>query len=175
MTYAAETPELSQALAASLPAHLVPSVFVPMAALPAVAHHSFAMYDRSKTYVLTGVVVNLNPDPSHLQIVFVPLNDARDALVRDAQGERINWAVDMEGAAAAARNGISASTFTRGTVFSVGLNPLRNGEPGGTRVGALFRCPEGAAPAAGAHCDSVEGATRHGDGDLATPNSDWNP
>jgi len=144
-------------------------------ARPLEAHHSFAMYDRTTTYVLTGVVVNLNPDPSHLQIVFVPLNEARDALVRDAEGERINWAVDMEGAAAAARNGISASNFTRGTVFSVGLNPLRNGEPGGTRVGALFRCPEGKAPAPGAHCDSVEGSTRHGDGELATPTSKWSP
>ena len=44
------------------------------AAAPLFAHHSFAMYDRSRVYVLTGVVANLNPDPSHLQIVFVPLN-----------------------------------------------------------------------------------------------------
>jgi hypothetical protein len=144
-----------------------------MAAGPLLAHHSFAMYDRSTTFVLTGVVVNLNPDPSHLQIVFVPLDDARDALVRDAEGERVTWAVDMEGAAAAARNGISASTFSRGTVFSVGLNPLRNGEPGGTRVGSLFRCPEGAAPAPGEHCDSVDGAIQHGEGELATPTSAW--
>lgn len=143
--------------------------------LPATGHHSFAMYDRSTTFVLTGVVANLNPDPSHLQIVFVPLNDERNALVRDAQGERIMWAVDMEGAAAAARNGISASNFSRGTVFSVSLNPLRNGEPGGTRVGALFRCPEGKAPAAGQHCDSVEDAVRHGDGELAEPTAQWSP
>ena len=133
------------------------------------AHHSFAMYDRSRTYVLTGVVANLNPDPSHLQIVFVPLNEERNALVRDENGERVNWAVDMEGAAASARDGISASNFARGTVFSVGLNPLRNGEPGGTRVGGLFRCPDGMAPAPGMHCDYVEGATSHGDGELPEP------
>jgi len=139
------------------------------------AHHSFAMYDRNVTYVLTGVVANLNPDPSHLQIVFVPLNHERDALVRGADGERIMWSVDMEGAAAAARAGISASNFSRGTVFSVSLNPLRNGEPGGTRVGALFRCPEGTAPAAGQHCDSVDGATRHGEGELASPTEQWSP
>ena len=139
------------------------------------AHHSFAMYDRTTTYVLTGVVANLNPDPSHLQIVFVPLNDNRDALVRDADGERIMWSVDMEGAAAAARAGISASNFARGTVFSVSLNPLRNGEPGGTRVGALFRCPEGDAPAPGEHCDAVAGSTRHGEGELAHPTGKWSP
>ncbi len=139
------------------------------------AHHSFAMYDRSTTYVLTGVVANLNPDPSHLQIVFVPLNQARDALVRDADGERVNWAVDMDGAGASARQGISASNFPRGTVFSVSLNPLRNGEPGGTRVGALFRCPADSAPPPGKHCDSVEGAVRHGEGELEAPTAEWSP
>ncbi len=156
---------LTKFLTSAFAATLLMAVTVPAA----LSHHSFAMYDRRQTLVLTGVVVNLNPDPSHLQIVFVPLNDARDALVRDEAGERINWAVDMQGAGASAREGISASNFTRGTVFSVGLNPLRNGEPGGTRVGGLFRCPDGVAPEPGKHCDSVEGATQHGEGELPTP------
>lgn len=142
---------------------------------PILAHHSFAMYDRSINYVFTGVVVNLNPDPSHLQILFVPLNDARDALVRDAAGERVVWSVEMEGAGAAAREGVSASNFTRGTVFSVGLTPLRNGEPGGSRIGGLFRCPEAVVPEPGKHCDSVPGAIEHGDEALATPTEEWKP
>ena len=142
---------------------------------PARAHHSFAMYDRSVTYVFTGVVVSINPDPSHLQIVFVPLNEARDALVRDAAGERVVWNVEMESAAASAQEGIMASSFTRGTVFSVGLTPLRNGDPGGSRVGALFRCPQDKPPGAGRHCDSVEGHTRHGEGELPLQTQDWMP
>lgn len=145
------------------------------AALPAFAHHSFAMYDRNMTYVLTGVVTSLNPDPSHLQILFVPLNGERTALIRDANDERIVWNVEMEGSAASAREGITASNFPRGTVISVGLNPLRNGEPGGSRVGALFKCPPNKPPAAGKHCDSVEGATRHGEGELAVPTQEWTP
>src|SRR5690606_28123213 len=76
-------------------------------AMPLYAHHSFAMYDRARTYVLTGVVMNLNPDPSHLQILFVPLNEERTALVRDAEGERVVWNVEMESAAASAREGIT--------------------------------------------------------------------
>lgn len=142
---------------------------------PLYAHHSFAMYDRSITYVLTGVVVNINPDPSHLQILFVPLNEDRSALVRDAAGERVVWNVEMESAAMSAREGITASAFARGTVISVGLSPLRNGEPGGSRVGALFKCPQDINPAPGMHCDSVEGATRHGEGELATPTQAWAP
>ena len=37
------------------------------------AHHSYAMYDRSVVYVFTGVVDSINPDASHLQINFVQL------------------------------------------------------------------------------------------------------
>ena len=54
-----------------------------LASVTLAAHHSFAMYDRSITYVFTGVVERIIPDGAHMQIVFVPLNDARDALVRD--------------------------------------------------------------------------------------------
>ena len=139
------------------------------------AHHSFAMYDRNVTYVLTGVVTSINPDPSHLQLLFVPLNEERTVLVRDTRDERIVWNVEMEGAAASAREGITASNFARGTVISVGLNPLRNGAAGGSRVGALFRCPQDKPPAAGLHCDAVEGATQYGDGTLATPTATWTP
>ena len=52
-------------------------------ALTAQAHHSFAMYDPDKTYVITGVVVRVDPNPNHLQIFFVPLNEARDQIIRD--------------------------------------------------------------------------------------------
>ncbi len=81
----------------------------------------------------------------------------------------------MEGAAFSAREGVSASTFPRGTVFSVALTPLRNGEPGGSRVGGLFKCPEGKPPAAGMHCDSVEGAVHIGEEPLGTPTAAWSP
>ena len=139
------------------------------------AHHSFAMYNRDITYVFTGVVDSINPDASHLQINFVPLNEDRDALVRDASDNRVTWNVEMEGAAFSAREGVSASTFPRGTVFSVALTPLRNGEPGGSRVGGLFKCPEGKPPAAGMHCDSVEGAVHIGEEPLGTPTAAWSP
>jgi hypothetical protein len=139
------------------------------------AHHSFAMYDRSVQYVFTGVVDSINPDASHLAINFVPLNEARAALVRDAKGERATWTVEMEGAGMSAREGISISTFPRGTVFSVALSPLRNGKLGGVRIGAVFKCPEGKPPAAGKHCDSVEGAVKSGDDELAKPTAVWAP
>jgi hypothetical protein len=139
------------------------------------AHHSFAMYEQSITYVLTGVVERINPDGAHMQIAFVPLNETRDALVRDAEGKPATWLVEMGGAAAMAREGVTVNSFPRGTVFSVGLVPLRNGQRGGARVDGLVQCPKGKPPAAGMHCDSVEGATPHGGGALAKPTATWKP
>ena len=139
------------------------------------AHHSFAMYDQSITYVFTGVVERLNPDGAHMQIAFVPLNETRDALVRDAEGKPATWLVEMGGSAAMAREGITVAGFARGTVFSVGLAPLRNGQRGGARVDGLFQCPKGKPPAAGKHCDSVEGATSHGEDKLAVATAAWKP
>lgn len=139
------------------------------------AHHSFAMYDQSVRYVFTGVVERINPDGSHLQIVFVPLNESRDALVRDASGKPASWIVEMGGSAAVARDGITVDGIPRGTVFSVGLMPLRNGQRAGARVDGLFTCPKGKPPAPGKHCDSVEGARSHGGGALAKPTGAWKP
>jgi hypothetical protein len=53
--------------------------------------------------------------------------------------------------------------------------PLRNGQRGGARVDGLFQCPQGKPPAAGKHCDSVEGATPHGEGKLAAATATWKP
>jgi hypothetical protein len=64
----------------------------------AYAHHSFAMYDEKKIYVFTGVVTRISPDANHLQIFFSPLDAARKAVVRDASGQPIVWAVELRAA-----------------------------------------------------------------------------
>jgi hypothetical protein len=141
-------------------------------AAPALAHHSFAVYDAEKTVVLTGVVTRVNPDANHLQIFFAPMTDDRKNVQRDASGKPVIWAVEMEGSAQAAAEGISVSSFPAGTIFSVGLHPLRSGDPAGSRrdTGAVFMCPTKTPPAAGKHCDSVDGHKELGNGGaLPTP------
>jgi len=134
---------------------------------PALAHHSFAMFDGSQVRVFTGVVTRINPDANHLQIFFAPLDEARQAVQRDDNGNPIIWAVEMAGAAQAAQQGISVNGFPPGTIFSIGLHPLRNGQPGGDRGGsALYKCPENTPPPAGKHCWDVEGSTAHGGGEI---------
>lgn len=139
--------------------------------VPAQAHHSFSIFDSGVTRVFTGVVTRVNPDANHLQIFFAPMNAERKNVERGPDGKPIVWAVEMTGSAQAAREGISVSTFAPGTIFSVALHPLRSGEPAGAREGGMFKCPAKAdgkpqPPAAGQHCDSVEGHTAFGDAPL---------
>lgn len=140
-------------------------------ALPALAHHSFAAYDMESTKVFTGVVTRVNPDANHLQIFFAPMNEERKNVLRDADGKPVVWAVEMWGSAQSAKEGISVNSFPPGTIFSVGLHPLRDGQHAGTRgrTGTIFRCPDKKPPAAGKHCDSVEGHTEFGQGGLPQP------
>lgn len=136
---------------------------------PAQAHHSFAMYDMRNVKVFTGVVTRVDPAANHLAIFFAPMNEERKNVLRDEDGEPIVWSVEMQGSAAMARQGVSVNSFPAGTVFSVGLHALRNGENAGSREGGLFKCPERTPPAPGMHCDSVEGSIQIGNEPLATP------
>jgi hypothetical protein len=138
---------------------------------PAFAHHSFAIFDGEVTRVFTGVVTRVNPDANHLQIFFAPMNAERKNVERGPDGKPITWAVEMAGSAQAAKDGISVSSFPPGTILSVGLHPLRSGEPAGSRAngGAMYKCPEKKPPAPGKHCDSVDGSVKFGDGELPQP------
>lgn len=137
--------------------------------VPAQAHHSFAMYNMSETVVFTGVVTGIDPAPNHLSINFAPMNEERTNVIRDENGNPIIWSVEMGGSAQMARQGVSVNTFPPRTVFSVALHPLRNSEPGGSREGAMFRCPDETPPEPGMHCDTVEGHVAIGSGSLPEP------
>jgi hypothetical protein len=125
---------------------------------PAMSHHSFAMYDQTKTVIMTGVMTRFVAQANHAELHFVPLGPDGKPL-RSSDGKPITWGVEMAGAAAVATQGITATSFPAGTIFSVKLNPLRDGTNFGSRTGAIAKCPTGKVPAAGKHCDSVEGNT----------------
>ena len=145
---------------AGLTALLSSTLFI----MPVLAHHSFAMYDQSKTVTLTGVVTQFVAQANHAELHFYAVGpDGK--LMKDDAGKYVSWGVEMAGAAAVAQQGITAATFGAGTVFSVKMNPLRDGSNYGSRIGAIAKCPTDPAtgkpkpPAAGKHCDSVPGNT----------------
>ena len=132
---------------------------------PASSHHSFAMYDQSKTVTLTGAVKQFVAQANHAELHFYLIAPDRKGVAKAPDGKYVEWGVEMAGAAAVAQQGITAATFGAGTVFSVKMNPLRDGSNFGSRTGAIVKCPVDPAtnkpklPAADKHCDSVPGHT----------------
>ena len=126
-------------------------------AAPALSHHSFAMYDQTKTVTWTGIMTRFVSQANHAEMHFVPIN-ADGKPLRGADGKPVTWGVEMAGAAAVAAQGITVAGFPAGTIFSVHLNPMRDGSNFGSRVGAIVRCPKDKVPTAGKHCDSVDGS-----------------
>ena len=135
---------------------------------PASSHHSFAMYDQSKTVVLTGVVKQFVAQANHAELHFYLIAPDRKGLAKGPDGKNVEWGVEMAGAAAVAQQGITATSFGVGTVFSVKVNPLRDGSNFGSRTGAIAKCPvnpetnKPKLPEADKHCDSVPGSTLSG-------------
>jgi hypothetical protein len=138
---------------------------VMLAVTPASTHHSFAMYDQSKVVTLTGVMKQFVPQANHAELHFWLIQPDRKGIAKDAAGKNVEWGVEMAGTAAVAQQGITSTGFPQGTVFSVKLNPLRDGSNFGSPVGAIARCPVDPAtnkpklPAPDKHCDSVPGST----------------
>jgi hypothetical protein len=115
------------------------------------------MYDQTKVLVLTGVTHQFVSQANHAELHFYLIGpDGKLATGKD--GKYVDWGVEMAGAAAVAQEGISAATFPVGTIFSVKLNPLRDGGHFGSRVGAIAKCPWKTPPAAGKTCDTVPGS-----------------
>ena len=105
-----------------------------IAAAPAIAHHSFAMYDTRVTEIFTGRLTQFIPGANHAQLIFELLDADGEASV-DADGEPILWGVETGPAAQLARQGVTLKGFPVGTVINVNLNPLRDGR----HFGALAR------------------------------------
>jgi hypothetical protein len=152
---------MSKKILMVVPAALLLALFI----TPAFSHHSFAMYDQTKTVTLTGVARQFVAQANHAEIHFYLIAPDRKGLAKSADGKPVDWGVEMAGAAAVAQQGITAETFKVGTVFSVKLNPLRDGTNFGSRIGAIAKCPvdpvtnKPKLPEADKHCDSVPGST----------------
>ena len=127
-----------------------------VAAAPAQAHHSFAMYDQTKQETYTGKLIRFIPGANHAQLLFEIVDTTGKPAV-GADGKPITWGVELGPAAAIAKQGVTVESFPLGTVITVTLNPLRNGKTFGAMAqgGRLIRC--GAEiPAGGCTADTGE-------------------
>jgi hypothetical protein len=130
----------NQALAVATAATLAVS------ALPASAHHSFAMFDATQTVTLNGSVKEFQWTNPHAWIM---------VNVNNTQGQPETWAIEMNGPGALVRDGWKPKTLTPGMKVEVSIHPLRDGNNGGQFLNV--KLPDGStmgrggiAPAAGA-------------------------
>ncbi|MGD8341506.1 MAG: DUF6152 family protein [Gammaproteobacteria bacterium] len=108
-------------------------------AVPAAAHHSFAMYDRTQARTLTGKLTRFIPGANHAQLIFELIDETGRPIVGD-DGNPVAWGVETGPAAQIADQGITVRSFPVGTVVTVTLNPLRDGRPFGALAGSVIRC-----------------------------------
>jgi len=97
-------------------------IVVGMFAIPAIAHHSFAMFDAEKSKTLEGTVKEFQWTNPHSWILMT---------VNNAEGKPEQWAIEMGGPGGLARQGWVPKTLTPGMKVKTVIHPLRDGTNGG--------------------------------------------
>ena len=92
-----------------------------LAAAPALAHHSFAMFDQSKQMTLEGTVHEFQWTNPHS---FIELDVAKGGKVQ-------RWAIELNSPNNLTRQGWRRTSLKAGEKISVRIAPLRDGHPGG--------------------------------------------
>lgn len=93
-----------------------------IAALPASAHHSFAMFDMAKEVTVSGTVRQFQWTNPHSYIQLI---------AKDAQGRDVEWSLEMGAPMYLYARGWRPSSLKAGMKVNITLNPLRSGKPGG--------------------------------------------
>jgi hypothetical protein len=96
-------------------------IAVAICAIPAVAHHSFAMFDAGKLVTVAGTVKEFQWTNPHAFILM---------MVANSDGQVEQWAIEMGGPGGLARQGWVPKTLKPGMNISVIMHPLRDGQGG---------------------------------------------
>ncbi len=93
----------------------------------ALAHHSAAMFDFSKTVTVQGTVREFQYTNPHSWL---------QVMVSGPDGDPVEWGFETEGPSTLLRAGIKAKTFQPGDKVTVVANPMRDGRPAGSWISA---------------------------------------
>jgi hypothetical protein len=96
-------------------------------AAPALAHHSFAMFDQDKTITYKGTVKEFEWVNPHSWIRL---------LVTDDSGKTYQYAFEMGSPARSTFDGWKKDTLKPGDVITVTVHPLKDGSRGGMYLAA---------------------------------------
>jgi hypothetical protein len=90
------------------------------AAIPALAHHSGAMFDDKKEVTITGVVKEFQYTNPHSWLLVD---------VKGPDGKVTTWGFEAEGPSTLMRAGIRKNDLLPGTPVTVTGHPMRDGRP----------------------------------------------
>jgi hypothetical protein len=97
---------------------------------PALAHHSFAMFDREKTVTLQGTVKEFEWTNPHSWLRFT-VNDEKT-------GKPALWAVELSSPGRLITMGMHADSVKPGDAVSVTFHPMKDGTRGGQFIQAVL-------------------------------------
>jgi hypothetical protein len=103
-----------------------------LTAVPAFAHHSFAMFDRDKQVTLVGTVLNFQWTNPHSWIEIDVPNES---------GGSDKWSIECNSPNNLARQGFKSTSLKPGDKATIIIHPLRSGEKGGSFVSVTL--PDG--------------------------------
>lgn len=95
---------------------------------PLGAHHSAAMFDDSKVVEVKGTVKQLQWTNPHVWL----------QVVADENGTKKEWSIEGGSPNSLSRTGWRSTTFKPGDVVTVRVNPMKDGTPAGSFIGAKF-------------------------------------
>jgi len=102
---------------------LLPAALIACAvAVPALAHHSFAMFDQTKVVNLRGVIKEYRWVNPHVSL-FIEVNEG--------SAKHGVWAVELTSPGNLTRLGWSRKSLNVGDKVEIEVNPLRDGGLGG--------------------------------------------
>ena len=96
---------------------------------PALAHHSFAMFDAEKTVTLDGTVKEFEWSNPHSWI---------RVDVADQTGKQLQWALEMNAPAQLTQRGWNPTIIKPGDKITLTMHPLKDGARGGQFVTATL-------------------------------------
>jgi hypothetical protein len=99
------------------------------ASVPLAAHHSAAMFDDEKVVELNGTIKEVQWTNPHVWI----------QVVVDNNGQKTDWSIEGGSPNSLSRNGWKATTFKSGDPVVVRVNPMKDGTPGGSFIGAKWK------------------------------------
>jgi len=97
---------------------------------PALAHHSFAMFDHEKTMTLSGTVKEFEWTNPHAWLHIVAMDQKT--------GKPVEWSFEMGGVGQVAAQGWKADSVKPGDKITVQMHPLKDGSRGGQYMNATL-------------------------------------